>query len=304
VLQYGYGDENNSFPLILDEQVYSNSWPSIKAKLREFAPKPLPMALATTFEGTLVWGPSYPRQNTQTPSIYLVPTESTAATTPPTPFLVDGRRRRSIFDGLMLRAGGAFDWERAPSYYYSAYLWVMFEICDAAGAPRYDRPEDRWQSLLPLFEHCNAAEGQTLNFLKQRLAEKARNVVEKLEREYDVRFRYLCAIDDSGGVRNKQGMHRVHFRIEDEEDSAPRNETFKENQAPKQGPLLPIENQRLRNMLIAELPDDAARTRMFAPHLDQSKIMTSCDLPDIIEDFYRNFIDANAHNPAPASAVK
>jgi hypothetical protein len=303
VLQYGYGDENNSFPLILDDRVYDDSWPMIRARLREAAQlpgggeaEPLPMAIASKFQGTLVWGPSYLSKKKKVPNVYTLPTMNGRMDFD-LKEVHDKRPRRSGFDGLMLRAGGNLAWETGWSqsdHYYSAYLWIMFEVCDAEGKPLYERPEDRWRSLFPLFEHSNVAQGQTLLFLKHRLAEKARKAIEQLEGDESQpkrRFRYLCAADDSGAVRNGDGHHRIHFRTEDKEDRLLRNDVFIDGKPVTPRELLPIEKQRLRNILIAELPNDEARTRMFAPHSTEDRIITSCDLPDIIEDFYRDFLE-------------
>jgi len=300
VLQYGYGDENNSFPLILDQAVYNESWPRIQARLKNQAQvdangeaEPLPMAIPSRFHGRIVWGPRYLSNKTGVPNVYSVPAAENARDFEFEVPRRDHRPRRSAFEGLMLRADDNLVWnDLRSSRYYSAYVWIMFEICAADGKPLYHRPQDRWKSLFPMFEHSNVAEGQTLLFLKKRLAEKARNTVEQLERDKSRprRFRYLCASDDTGAVQNADGDHRIHFRTEKLEDLRLRNEAFIDGQNVEPRQLFPIENQRLRNILLDILPDDEVRTRMFAPHTSEEHIITSCDLPDIIEDFYRDFL--------------
>jgi hypothetical protein len=80
--------------------------------------------------------------------------------------------------------------------YYSAYLWVAFVICGSDGKPLHD---DRWRNLLTFFEHGNIAEPSTCRTLKHQLAAKVWSSLESiLDQEQDITLHYGCAIDDSG----------------------------------------------------------------------------------------------------------
>jgi hypothetical protein len=119
---------------------------------------------------------------------------------------------------LVLRAETAHIVKEASSsvQYYSAYLWIMFEICDATGRLDWFRFGD-WRRYLPIFEHTNIADGSTLTMLKELLAQKAITLIKDLEEMFlpegggppDVYFRYVAAVDDPGG--NNTHSVKLHF---------------------------------------------------------------------------------------------
>jgi hypothetical protein len=311
-LQYGYGDENNSFPLLLDEDVAEQAWHDIVARLRQGEPH-LALAVAGTFEGTIVWGPAYRAGLDNFPSIYSVPTldgkqKLRLYVNPPRTGAI---ARRSILEGLALRASKTIQWSQAPKRYYSAYMWIMFEVCSPDGKPLYNDPADRWMSLFPLFEHANSGDGQTLTYLKERLAEKALAALVQFtsdgkpwlrgEKQPWVRgegkpwLRYVCATDDPGGVSNQDGPHRLRFRLDTTEDAVLRNDSYGMGKPPDLGTLGSADKNRLRNILAGMIDDPVERTRVFAPHAEKSAIITSCDLPEVIDDFYRKFLSVPAN---------
>ncbi len=292
VLQYGYGDETNSFPLILDDQVLQDAGKLLRAKFAELlgdplgpSPNPLPLAFGSRFAGTLVWGPRYRRDDNDYPPVYTVVSNDDTR-----PRVASGDA--TIFQGLMLRAD-SITWLNEQRRYYSAYLWVMFEVCEE-NPKQLTNGSERWRRLFPIFEHANIADGDTLLFLKQRLAEKACSTVEQIECEAagKVRLRYLCATDDPGNIQDDHGKHRPRFRADPREDTQLRNEVFAGGGQPDLEALPPLEEHRLRTIMYRRLSDDARR-RMFAPP-EGEELMTACDLPEIIEDFYRNFLHAPA----------
>ena len=94
-----------------------------------------------------------------------------------------------------LVAGGSA--EEGAARYYSAYLWVMFVICDDRGTPLYR--SEPWRGLLPFFEHANIAEEQSMAMLERHLILKTVSSVQRLLRELPrLQLRFVCAIDDSG----------------------------------------------------------------------------------------------------------
>jgi hypothetical protein len=178
-------------------------------------------------------------------------------------------------------------------------MWVMFEICRegerSAGGPR-----DRWRRLLPIFEHVNIADGDTLLFLKRRLAEKACRTVAEIEGAPNarVRLRYLCATDDPGTVRpDDHGAHLFRFPPDAKAEPPLRDDAFANGAVPSNHELLssvsPYERHQLRSIMYEQLTDER-RARMFAPADDSDAVITGCDLPQILEDFYSRFTNATA----------
>jgi hypothetical protein len=295
VLQYGYGDEANSVPLLLDGPTL-RAWPHmLREKFAELdtargSDAPLPLAFAAEVTGTLVWGPSYEPSGRDYPGVYTV-----AATERDATRLRDGEA--TILRGPLLRAD-SIGWLVQRRQYYSAYMWVMFEVCREGEASPGD-PRDRWRRLLPIFEHANIADGDTLLFLKRRLAEKACRTVADIERAQQgrVRLRYLCATDDPGTLRpDEHGAHLFRFRPDARTMPPLRDEVFGHGATPTIDELLsrmgPYERRQLRSIMYEELADDESRARMFAPAADPSDVITACDLPQILEDFYNRFIHA------------
>jgi hypothetical protein len=278
VVQYGFGDESNSFPLIIDEQVYARAWGDIKRRHAIETDKPLPLANASAITGTIVWGPQYHLAPRDFPNIHHVPATEEHADRDLRHHSRPGPRRRA-FDGLMLRAD-EIQWLHAARRYYSACAWVMFEVYRADGLPLYASAQERWRALLPVFEHANFADGDTLLFFKRLLAEKAATTVEQFERDANgLRVRYLCAFDDPGEVANSEGYHRFYFTM----DSGPQRNT--ETAAD-------VGQNRLRSLLVRALSEGDLRTRLFCSTPRVADVIASCDLPDILEDFYRHFLQA------------
>lgn len=91
------------------------------------------------------------------------------------------------------------DVRQDPSYYYSAYIWVMFVVSfrDKEGNRTFLEPA--WRNLLPFFEHGNIADATTMETLKQGLVAKACSALRKIfEWEGDkIVIEYACAFDHS-----------------------------------------------------------------------------------------------------------
>jgi hypothetical protein len=174
--------------------------------------------------------------------------------------------------GLMLRCdqpinGDALLLKTMP--YYSAYIWMMFEICDPLGRLTHDtRGPNSWRRLMPVFEHGNIADGMTYRVLKLALARKALALLEDLEQPFvgsdgqpEVYFTYVCAIDDPGD----RDDHPLQF------------------DPPDAGKF------SLRSLL-ADLANEARRTRLFPkPRRTQESLAlldSSCHLTELIDAWY------------------
>jgi hypothetical protein len=149
--------------------------------------------------------------------------------------------------------------------YYSAYVWIMFEVTgnDSASGG------SRWLGLLPFFEHTNIAHGATYDFMKDQLARKAVSFIARYAPE-SITFRYACAFDDPG--------HRSG------------------------SPPLPSHGKSIRDRIAGLLEaDELAHVRehlALAP--DGQDVLPSCNLPEVVEEFYTYVSDQRSAGSADA----
>ena len=170
-LQFGYGDENNSLPL-LGGDVLLQRFAAMLAAHEEPRPLALPAALTARIRRG------------------------------------SGIAERSVCHAQQgIRNGLVLDWEeidpvggkgdQLAGTYYSAYLWVMFVILKENGRPLFAGNVS--QGLLPFFDHANIADGATYRLLKREFARKALGTVGTvLGGEPRLRLGYACGFDDSG----------------------------------------------------------------------------------------------------------
>jgi hypothetical protein len=279
-LQYGYGDENNSFPLMLEEGLYREGWERLRKRIVANDGKPVPLAVAAALTGSLVWGPQVARGRKDVPEIYYVSADPRSGAPPGSD--------QSVFKGLMIRADTIQPLD-APRLYYSAYAWIMFEACKEDGTPLYRTPGERWKYLLPIFEHANLADGEALMFLKERLAEKAWSAVQDLERGGAIRLRYACALDDPGDVATDHGHHRLRFQLD--EVPAVRRRRLREllvKNVLRADGIAGIDDDTDAAVLEASIATSPRCTRLFERPTVDDEIVTACDIPEIVEGFYQS----------------
>jgi GNAT superfamily N-acetyltransferase len=176
-LQFGYGDENNSIPLRIEsgEYPYASPWPPPMGRGGGY---PV-LAVQASVTGRITWAPDVGVRG-------FTPAQQPSGGH-------EDMRLLLVADGID-RPGGTP--AMVAQRYYSAYLWVIFLICDEHGQPL---EPDRWRNMLTFFEHGNIAEEYTYDALKRQLAHKARYSIERILRdEPTLTVRYACAIDDSG----------------------------------------------------------------------------------------------------------
>lgn len=173
-LQYGYGDENNSIPLY--GEGLTKALGGLVARVQGEAHPPVAFQASVTCIPR--WGPFMQESN----------------------FCVAQQGLCHLDAGLVLEFVrldeiGSRE-EEVRRRYYSAYIWVMFVICDRLGEPLFqERP---WRGLLPFYEHGNIADGKTYETLKQQLAHKVLSTLVSLSVAHaELRFRYVCAFDES-----------------------------------------------------------------------------------------------------------
>jgi hypothetical protein len=189
ILQYGFGDENNSIDVLIKGGKDAAAVRKIKDRLNsvdntqrksEFNPIAT-MAAPFSIKGTFRWGPILGDQ---------VP--------PAQKSLQGGATTGRIVLECNSESVNEVD-TAASSKYYSAYIWIMFCIETLDGKPFF--PDARWKNLLVYFEHGNIAEPTTFQTLKESLVTKAcSSIAEILKRTADgnrLRIKYVCALDDS-----------------------------------------------------------------------------------------------------------
>jgi hypothetical protein len=159
------------------------------------------------------------------------------------------------------------------SNYYSAYLWIIFVLLDENGNPYFDG-EERWKNLLCFFEHGNIAVASTYQTLKKSLAIKAVNSIsEILEREKGIGIAYACALDDSncrGGLKYRP------------DSKVPRIVDIVVSQI-QEGDFPVARDALSKGVLRVPTGNEACENNPYS----------SCALPDLVADFYRQLSRSN-----------
>jgi hypothetical protein len=285
MIQYGYGDENNSIDILIKGGLSLDFRAKLSAILNRRAAdqvdKPFNIHAAPfVATGRFRWGPS------------LSDTELSAAQV-----LVrggsDASRRQPMNGRLVLEcrhndvtvAGSV----SSSSGYYSAYLWLMFLIQDAQGRSFH---AELWKNLFVIFEHGNIADATTYHTLKEQLVAKAcatlATVLAEGDRSAEVgrpksplRLAYACAFDDSNCGEGDDAL----FRPDRLGRRTPQGGvTFEETT------ILAMLRRSLQN-----LPDDHVLRsgRLVLPTEGSSgpaNPYSSCHLPEIIEQFYADLV--------------
>lgn len=260
MIQYGYGDENNSIDIL----VKGGLGPHFKTTLEAILNKGLTAApfVAT---GRFRWGPSLSDAEICTAQA-LVRGGS------------DPAQRQPLHGRVILECPfnevTVADLSRS-SRYYSAYLWIVFVIQKPEGDYF---PEKPWKNLLVFFEHGNIAHADTYHTLKEQLIAKTCKTLSKVLSEVDaastttgpVRLKYACSFDDTNCGAGHKALFQSHT------------------------PGRPSQDITILSMLrrrISELPDGHVlkSDRLLLPPaigLVEANEYSSCHLPEIVEKFY------------------
>jgi len=278
ILQYGFGDENNSIDVLIKGGKVAAEARKIRDRLNsmsntqrksEYNPIAV-MAAPFSIKGTFRWGPILGDQ------------------VPPAQKSIQGGATtgRIVLECLSESVNQAET--EASSKYYSAYLWIMFRIETMDGKDFF--PDARWKNLLVYFEHGNIAEPTTFQTLKESLVNKAcSSIAEILKRTADqtrLRIRYVCALDDSfccpesgivfppeKGILEGSSVHKKETRLVD-----------------------------IMAEMMRRHPEQILRSdRLLMPATtrpDGSNPYGSCMLPEIVEEFYRDLRRPDVPLPA------
>jgi len=174
--------------------------------------------------------------------------------------------------------------------YYSAYLWSMFIICHASGdgmpqpmefhnGPDKDGTHPRpWLSMLPFFEHGNIADPDTYRSMKQQLAGKILSAIARLIKDCGeagayLRFCYACAIDDPG--------------CNHQSDPGPPRSFGDSNAASGVGHTL---RQTIQGMLAEAQFSDIQDKVVFSPDWQKNfaSQFSACHLPTVVRKYYEH----------------
>ena len=246
-LQYGYGDENNSLPVyVTTEQV-----PALRGAVWGEAP-------ADPGAG---WHPGLARRMTLVGS--LVAVDGVGRPLPPAQetVLTGGKYDYVLEFKDAIRPDGFSRGE-----YYSAYVWIMFEVDHRPGAS--GAPDQRWLRLLPFFEHTNIADANAYDFMKEQLARKALSFISRYGDASTV-FRYACAFDDPGHGAGRPYTTLFSFA----------RRTIRE---------------RVEEILAAP---EFARIRPYVDIAPERPVLPACQLPRLVEQFYRHILDQDTAAP-------
>jgi hypothetical protein len=177
-LQFGYGDENNSF-LLCDDDDTAESLRVFFDKCLAAEPNARAFQCVTTVRHVLV-------------------SDVENA-------LCDAQRDAAEQGGVVLRSTKIEPFRgnrtQVSRRIYQAYVWMMWVLCDRMGKPLF--PDEPWRGLLPFFTHGNIAEPDTYEFIRREVAQKSFSAMRSLHVSTpEVTFRFACASDESNCGHN------------------------------------------------------------------------------------------------------
>ncbi len=248
MLQYGYGDENNSLPVYLT----SDQLPVLR---------------------NLVWGKTPVTQRDGQHGIArrmaligtIVSVDEVADR--PLPSAQKAALESGKYDYVIEYIDAVLPMLPSRGEYYSAYVWIMFEVTlpSSSGSKvdpvsSFNSLDQRWLRLLPFFEHTNIADVSAYDFMKEQLARKALSFISRYADE-NTTFQYACAFDDPG--HGSKSELKTLF-------------AFSQHSI-----------QQVVENLLAK--DEFLDIRPFVIIRPDHPVLTACELPTLVDNFY-NYI--------------
>lgn len=229
VIQYGYGDENNSIEIVGESKEIRRSLDHLMATqikheraIRTFGadrPEPRPftgMAIPANVIGRVrLSGSLGGREKEQVNALPRAALSSWGGTQDERPvlfiseILASNAVEGDVEHREAQRGRIAVDANALPSRYYSAYLWaaivVLVPTADGQIAVN-SLPSERaepWKDFIPFFEHGNLADPESCLFGKRQLATKVITGLAAALRDWGedrepLHFAFACAIDEAG----------------------------------------------------------------------------------------------------------
>lgn len=187
-LQFGYGDENNSF-LVCDDESTSTPLKAFFEECLNKVPNARAFQCVATVRAELV--SDVDRSLCQAQKVR------------------QEQKDAGEQSGVVLRSVKIEPKMNDSRRIYQAYVWMMFVICDEQGRPLFTAeqsardgqsaiPAEPWRALLPFFTHGNIAEPDTYEFIRREVAQKSLAAMRSLHQEAPhIKFRFAGASDES-----------------------------------------------------------------------------------------------------------
>jgi len=282
MIQYGYGDENNSIDILIKGGLSFDFRAKLSAILNRHATdqvdKPFNVHAAPfVATGRFRWGPSLSDAEVSWAQA-LVRGGSDASRRQP----MNGRLVLECRHNDVTVAGH----DAQSSGYYSAYLWLMFLLQDSDGRAFH---AEAWKNLFVVFEHGNIADATTYHTLKEQLVAKACVTLAKVLSENGsgvaqgpLRLTYACAFDDTNcGDGDDALFQPERLGRKTPEGALAFEETTIVAMLRRSIDRLPADHVLKSGRLV--LPAGAAA--------GPANPYSSCHLPEIIEAFYADLVE-------------
>jgi hypothetical protein len=310
-LQFGHGDEDNSVPLMEqdDRLHHANVWPTLEKKLAETRG-----AMGVSLTGSLGWGPDLysvtdgveaDEDDDQIGQLYLprqLQSKLRLASAQSTWLSGEAKASKNQSDGLLVRLK-SFRQINDLSY-FTAYQWMMFLVAransDSEAGPtllndaKYCSSDDvaifreklkrsqLWNSLIPVFTHANIADHEALNGQRAMLVGSAISMLRELMSGHK---KYFTGTDWHSGLK-------VYLVSSSDYSGCGSQIRFK--QPDSLGQLLLIELAKPENVELANfvvVPDqDAVESER---PLGLAENFSSCHLPDLVAAYFAHVKEIN-----------
>jgi hypothetical protein len=228
--QYGYGDENNSLPLLEVARDGPASHPALDALGQQLRDEHRGSRFAAV-TGRLRWAPWFLRKEPATDEVHEFDLAAQDEVRPATQTALLGAAAaqaalytEEFHPNLVLQLDKLESTNAETRVYYSAYLWLMFLVAVPPLGPEHvaaglslprgkecpewvvneaERRRQRrmarlWEHLLPVFVHANIADPAALAFQKQMLVE---NALRLLREVWEQRHELFDSDDVAAGIR-------------------------------------------------------------------------------------------------------
>jgi len=309
--QYGYGDENNSIPLI-ELTVGKDGLPETLGPIGNILRGERRGARFTQITGRMRWGPWFLREQRPDEEFDLAAQDKLAVeklgAAPALASLYKDRgpAQRDDRDGIVLQLKNVDDSKPEGRVYFSAYLWLIFLVAvPPKGEPAAktgpgmlrgkdypewpEREEQRvrvrearlWQDLLPVFVHANIGDSDALRFQKQVLVQSALHFMRQL---WDRREELFDPDDVKAGIQFHLVCASDYSGCGHEIRFPPEHSLLRELRE-----RLALEGDRnFAGAVMLPAPDENEQTRPWG----LAGYFSACHLPELVADYYEHVAKA------------